>query len=353
MSCVNVQKAPAPTAEQTATGEKAARALMEFVPTYFVSANKPAATSDADWTKTGKDLTNLADGTLRVIAMRPGMELLQKYQADKDVKNCEAAEAALTKALQQFADGAIIAYNLGRAELCQRQAKPEKIPIAIYEFARAAVVDPTLGGSTDPKAVDNYFTTLYTNFHGKDDDGLKQLKDLAAKSAFPPADYKLESSTDIDKRKEEEFRAKYPQLALWLSIKSQLADTNGDKYFDDQLKGSGVPKLKGVLMDARPACRSKELVVAVPEPDQPGTPQSVITLKLVNDDKPDALTGKPDTGATVEIQWEGVPSAFTKEPFMLTMDTEKAKITGLNVTPCTPPVKKAAPKKSAPKKSAD
>ena len=80
----------------------------------------------------------------------------------------------------------------------------------------------------------------------------------------------------------------------------------------------------------------------------------MITLKLVADDKPDALTGKPDTGAAVEIQWEGVPSAFTKEPFMLTMDTEKAKITGLNLTPCAAaPVKKAAPKKSAPKKSAD
>ena len=101
-------------------------------------------------------------------------------------------------------------------------------------------------------------------------------------------------------------------------------------------------------MEARPECRSKELLVAVPEPDQQGTPQSVITLKLVNDDKPDALTGKPDTGAGVEIQWEGVPSAFTKEPFMLTMDTEKANITGLNLTPCTPPpVKKAAPKKAA------
>jgi hypothetical protein len=353
MTCVNIQKAPAATADQTAVGEKAAHELVDFVPAYFVAANKPAATSDADWTKTGTDLTTLANGTLRVIAMRPGMELLQKYRTEKDVKYCEPAEASLTKSLQQFPDAAIIAYNLASAALCQRAAKPEKIPVAIYEFARAAATDPSLGGSADPKAVDTYLTTLYTNYHGKDDDGLKQLKELASKSPFPPADYKLESSTDIDKRKEEEFRAKYPQLALWLSIKSQLTDTNGEKYFDDQLKGSAVPKLKGVIMEARPECRSKELLVAVPEPDQQGTPQSVITLKLVADDKPDALTGKPDTGATAEIQWEGVPSSFTKEPFMLTMDTEKASITGLNMTPCAPPVKKSAPKKSAPKKSAN
>ena len=358
MTCVNIQKSSSPTPEQTASGEKAAHLLVDFVPTYFVAANKPKDTSDADWTKTGKDLGTFADATLRVIAMRPGMDLLQKYTAsgNKDTSFCEPAEAALSKALQQFADGAIIAYNLGRAEYCQRQAKPVKAQIAIYHFARAAVVDPTLGGTADAKQIQDFLTKVYTGYHGSDE-GFAALKELAAKAPFPPGDFKIETSTEIDARKEAEFKTKYPQLALWLGIKSQLADTNGEKYFDEQLKGSGVPKLKGVLMDAKPACRSKELLVAVPEPGQPGTPQSVITLKLVNEEeKADALTGQPETGASVEIQWEGVPSGFTKEPFMLTMDTEKGKITGLNLTPCAAaPVKKAAPKKSAPtpKKSAD
>jgi hypothetical protein len=348
MTCVNIQKAPAPTAEQTATGEKAAHQLTDFVPTYFVAANKPKDTGDADWTKTGKDLTNMADATLRVIALRPGMDLLQKYQAEKDIKYCEPAEAALTKALQQFPDGAIIAYNLGRAELCQRAAKPEKVPIAIYEFARAAVSDPSLGGSTDPKAVENYLTTIYTNFHGADDAGLKQLKDLAAKSPLPPADYNLESAAKVSQRKEEEFKKTNPQLALWMGIKGQLADTNGEQYFtgslkDADVKGEGGAKaLKGTLVDAKPACKSKELLVAISD-----ATHAEITLNLDA-----ALTGKPDTG--VEIQWDGQPTAFTKEPFMLTMDTEKASITGLNLTPCVAaPVKKAAPKKTAPKKSAD
>jgi hypothetical protein len=350
MTCVNIQKAPAPTAEQTATGEKAAHQLTDFVPTYFVAANKPANTSDADWTKTGKDLTNMADATLRVIALRPGMELLQKYTAsgNKDTSSCEPAEAALTKALQQFPDGAIIAYNLGRAELCQRAAKPEKVPIAIYEFARAAVTDPSLGGSTDPKAVENYLTTIYTNFHGADDDGLKQLKELAAKSPLPPADFKIKTASEIARDKEEEFKKTNPQLALWMGIKGQLADTNGDQYFSGSLKDAdvkgqnGAKALKGTLVDAKPACKSKELVVAISD-----ATHAEVTLNLDA-----ALTGKPDTG--VAIEWDGQPTAFTKEPFMLTMDTEKASITGLNLTPCVAaPVKKAAPKKSAPKKSAD
>jgi hypothetical protein len=210
------------------------------------------------------------------------------------------------------------------------------------------VIDPSLGGSTDPKAVENYLTTIYTNYHGADDDGLKQLKELAAKSPLPPADFKIESSAEVSHRKEEEFKKTNPQLALWMGIKGSLADTNGDTYFsgtlkDADVKGEGGSKaLKGTLVEARPECHSKELIVAISDATHPE-----VTLELDA-----ALTGKPDTG--VEIQWDGQPSAFTKEPFMLTMDTEKASITGLNLTPCTPPaVKKSAPKKAAPKKSAD
>jgi hypothetical protein len=41
-----------------------------------------------------------------------------------------------------------------------------------------------------------------------------------------------------------------------------------------------------------------------------------------------------------------VPKAFTKDPFMLTMEAEKAKVENLKTTPCgAAPAKKAAPKK--------
>ena len=59
-----------------------------------------------------------------------------------------------------------------------------------------------------------------------------------------------------------------------------------------------------------------------------------------------AATGKPETGT--EIQFKGVPAAFVKDPFMLTMDAEKANVEGLKMTPCAgaaPPAKKAVPKK--------
>jgi hypothetical protein len=58
--------------------------------------------------------------------------------------------------------------------------------------------------------------------------------------------------------------------------------------------------------------------------------------------KPVTLTGKPDTGG--EIRFNGAPSAFAKDPFMLTLDAAKTDIDGLTMTPCAaPPAKKAAP----------
>jgi len=74
-------------------------------------------------------------------------------------------------------------------------------------------------------------------------------------------------------------------------------------------------------------------VVGVADPDTPE-----IKLKL---DAP--LKGKPEIGE--EIEFEGIPSAFQPDPFLITFDTEVAKIKGRTVKPAGPaPVqKKRAP----------
>ena len=332
---VNVMKLPTASAEQLASGEKAARALGEYANEYFTAANKPAGTSDADWSKTKNDVTNLSKVVLINVAMRPGAEAMAKYAQDKNADNCKTAEAAYTKALQQFPDSAAIAYNLGRAQVCLYKVQPDKISAGLYEVARAVVLDPTLGGTApDPKAIETYLNNLYTQYHGGDDEGLKQLKDMAKASPMPPADFKIKSAAEIAHEKEEEFKKTNPQLALWMGIKSQLADQGGEQYFANSLKDAQVPKLKGTVVEGKPACRSKELLVALSDATHPE-----VSLKLDA-----ALTGKPEAGS--EIQWEGVPSGFTKEPFLLTMDTEKAKIENLKSSPCAAaPVKKAVPKK--------
>ena len=178
-------------------------------------------------------------------------------------------------------------------------------------------------------------------YHGAED-GLDQLKQQSLAAPAPPPDFHILSATEVMNNKQKEFAQKYPELALWMSIKAQLTDTNGQSYFDTQLKDTAVPKLKGTLVEAKPACRSRELLVAVPLPDAKPPYTTEIALKL---DTP--LTGKPDEN--LELTWtEGVPAAFTKEPFLLTVDVEKAKIEGLKTTPCTPPpVHHPASKKKA------
>jgi len=327
---VAVQQVPNPTAEQLAVGEKAARQLLDY-------NKKPEGVSDADWATARTQLQAAAKQALLFIAVAPGNAALAKNPAD-----CPTAETAFAKAVQDYPDQSFLSYNLGRAYNCDARANPPKAPEvapkAIYEFVRAAVLDPSLGKTTDAKKITDYANSAYTTYHGGED-GLAELKEKVKGSPLPPDGFTIETAAAVASRKENEFKEKFPQLALWLGIKAQLADAaNGSQYFEGQLKNAAVPPLKGTLVEGKPACRSKELLVAVPLPDQQGAPQAEITLKL---DAP--LTGKAEPG---EIQWEGVPAAFTQSPFMLTMETEKAKIQGLKTSPCAAaPVKKAAPKK--------
>jgi hypothetical protein len=332
----NVAALPNPTADQLALGSKAAHDLLAFTPKYFVAENKPQGTSDADWTKAKDDIEGRAKTALVAITLAPANEALAK-------NDCAAAESAYAKALGDYPANASISYNLGRALSCLARTNPDKAgdfaPRAIYSFVRAAVVDPTLGGTVDPKKITDYAGSVYSSYHGSQE-GLDQLKEQVKSSPTPPAGFAIETASAVAARKQKEFAAQNPQLALWMGIRSQLADTNGPQYFEGQLKDAAVPALKGTLLEGRPACRSKELLVAIPEPGQTArTPE--ITIKL---DAP--LTGKPATGDTIEF--EGVPKAFTKEPFMLTMEAEKAKVTGLKTEPCAAaaaPVRRPATKK--------
>jgi hypothetical protein len=328
VSTVAITSLPTPSPEETATGEKAARALMAY-------DQKPQGMDDAAWTQVKGQLQAAAKGALLTIAVRPGISALAKNPQD-----CDTAESSLARALSDYPDNAYVAYNLGQAYRCKAkkdQTKYDEVyPRAVYEFIRAMVIDPSLGGTQDARKMTDVLTNLYVNYHGGND-GLEELKQQAKANPLPPAGFTIESATKLAERKQKEFEAKYPQLAMWLGIKGQLASANGAQFFNDQMKGADVPKLKGMLVEGKPACRSKELLVSVPEPDQQGTAAAVITLKL---DGP--LAGKPEAG---EIQWKGVPSAFSADPFMLTMDTEKAQIEELKTTPCA-----AAPARPAAKK---
>jgi hypothetical protein len=340
-----------PTPEELATGAKASQMLVEFGKQYFVPEKKPATLTADQWAAGLKQVEDQAKLTDFQIALYPAMSALPKASAN-DPATCAAAEPLFKKASEQYPDSGQIAAQLASVTRCQQTKDPAKVQQALYYYARA-VVDPTgnIGGldAAGQKSLDEYLKKIYTTIHGSDE-GLADLKTEAGKSPNPPADFKVKTASEIAAAKEEEFRTKNPRLAMWMSIKGQLADTNGQQYFDDQLKEhdmsgeNGAKLLRGILVEAKPACRPKELLVAVPMPDATGTPTPEITLKLDT-----ALPGKPETGG--EILFNGVPEAFTKDPFMLTMGSAKDKIDGLTLSPCAATPAKKAP--TAPKKGGE
>ena len=295
IEAASVQQIPNPTPDQLAAGAKAAGELEG---------------SDNDQVKA------VAKSALLYIALVPGVEALK-------AKNCPAAESALKRSIEDYPYSGQAAAYLAESEVCLYKSKPERISLALYEFARAASLDP----AHEPRLED-----IYQRYHGTDPEGLKQLKELAMKAPFPPAGFEIKSAGAIEREKQAEFEKNNPELVLWRNVKAALTGKDGDQYFTSNMKDALVPPLLGVLVEPKPACRPTELHIAI------GGDAPEVLLKL---GKP--LVGKPEAGS--KLRFEAVAVAFTSNPFLLTMDADVDKIQGLELTPCTPvPVRKSPSK---------
>ena len=303
-----------PTADSLALGEKAAAGLLE--------ADKPAEVKDdATWKKIKTDEVHKARVFIAMARKQP-----------------EVAEQEYVKWLAESPEQAHISYGLGNTILAEK--KHERYSEMLFHWARAAsLTGPGALQGPLQKQIDAYFVKQYTSIHGPDEAGLKELRALAVSQPMPPAGFKIKTKGEMEAENQERMAKADPQLALWKTIKDQLTSANGEQYFETSVKGAGLPggangvtKFKGKLISQKPALRPKELVVGISSPDTPE-----VTLKFEN-----ALPGKAEPGTTIEF--EGVPSAFTKEPFMLTFDVEgKDKITGWPAQ--APPAKKAVVRK--------
>jgi hypothetical protein len=301
------------TPEALAEGEKAANSMLSNLNDMFAADKKPANVSEADWKKQRADSEALAHKTLGWVAMSRN--------------NHELAETEFVKSLQLKPNDAQVSFWLGSSVLAQK--KPEKQAPALFHFARAVSVPgqpPDALPEADRKKIMAYLEKIYTTYHGSKD-GLTDLLALAKTNALPPADLKIEDANTIAARKQKEFIENNPQLALWMNLKQQVINEEG--YFDSTVKGAAVPKLKGKVVSQKPATRPTAVVVAIEKPDTPE-----VTLKFET-----PLPGPAEPGT--EIQWQGVPSEFTKEPFMMTFDVERDKLEGWPA----PPAKKAPGRK--------
>jgi len=334
---------PTLTSTQVELGNTAAHKLKEAAAEYLTAANKPAAVSDDDWKKIHAQLDSAADHTRLVLEIYAAEAVMSK-KPPLDSNDCKSvAEPAYRKALGDFPENSYLSYRLAQAMQCQQKDSQEKVFQAIYEYERAAVIDPKLGGAQpDPKVVPTYADKIYVNIHGSDE-GLDALKAQVKTAALPPDDFKFKTAHEVAAEKEAEFEKENPELAMWMRIKGALTDPADPDYFDGKLKDTAGPKLKGVVVEG--ACRGKEITVAFPLPGATGELNPEVKLKF---EAP--LTGKPEPNT--EITFEGaVATAFTKDPFLLTMEIEKAKVDGLKVTPCVPtPTRKTTATPPAPKK---
>lgn len=105
--------------------------------------------------------------------------------------------------------------------------------------------------------------------------------------------------------------------ALWSNIKKQLTAANGDEYFRLALQNADMPVLIGTLLSATPTDRPAQLVLNL---SGDSVPEATLIFK---DGRQDGhLNGPLAPGS--QIQFRGIPVAFTREPFMLTFDVNTA-----------------------------
>jgi hypothetical protein len=318
----HVANAPVATEAQQELGSRALKTLTDIAPQYFTPENRPEGTTEAQWADARADLESRTKADAIALALKPGA----MAQAAKD---CAGAEAAFSKAYFDHPDSGLIAYHLGSALIGCESGDPEKLARGLWLVAHAAAMDPASSGIAreDLPVIDGYLKIVYVKIHGSEQ-GLERLKRQASNGSSPPQGFKIPSEAEIIKEQQAEVERTNPQLAQWVRIRRLLDDNNGELYFAGQLKNNSAPQLWGKLVEARPTCHPRELWIAVPVPDAPA-PKAQILLKL---DK--ALAGQPETGS--ELRFDAVPSAFTREPFLLTMVTSPERIQGLKSPPCAP-----------------
>jgi tetratricopeptide (TPR) repeat protein len=296
-----------------ALGEKAAQGVLSGLETTFGADKKPANMTAEQWTQQRTLAEAQAEKTLGWIAMIR--------------KNAAEAEDHFTKSLEKNPAQGDVSYWLGQTIIGQKDLA--KYPLGLWHVARAAAYE---GAGALPASgrtqVNDYLAKAYGGYHG-DATGLDELKTQAKTTALPPAGFTIKSVKQIaeDKLKQEQqFAESNPKLALWKRIKEELMGPNGQQYFESSMKDAQIPELRGWLVEQRP----KELVIAISDKTTPE-----LTLRLDA-----AMPGTAEPGT--ELTFEGIGKEFTKEPFMVTMDVEKAKVSGWPA--------QAAPAKRAPAK---
>jgi hypothetical protein len=295
-------KTPSPAALDVI--EKVAEYVMNNADKVFADSNKPANVSAADWVKVKP-----------YWAAQAPVILVTAYTARNDDARMEAK---LKEKAAAYPNNPIFPVALISVYFKQIKAHPEKQPLVLYYYARAAAIDPP-----NKQKYMTSFTKNYKAYHGSDE-GLNDVVALATANPVPPPDFTIDSTVVIAQKKadaEAKENAANPAMAVWKTVKTGLTGDTADQFFES-VKDAGFPstdgslKWKAKIVSMKPPMRPKTLVVAIEKVE------GDVTLNVT--DGP--LAGNMQPGE--EIQFHGVAKAYTKSPYMLTLDVTKDDIVG-------------------------
>jgi alkylhydroperoxidase/carboxymuconolactone decarboxylase family protein YurZ len=312
-----------------ADAEKASNLILANLDDFFAPANNAAKLPETAWNAQKIDSRDKSLQTLALLAqLKKDLPLSEKRLGDI-LRIINPKDAATT-------------YRLGTIILQQRNVARQAE--AIWHFSRACGIEgPGAVKAPEKAQICEYFRKVYPQYRG-DTKGMEELKKSAADSAepFPPKDFAIKTKQQEDIERLNDIIKTNPQLAIWIQTKQALTAADGDNYFNNSVKESKLPKLKGKIISHEPEVNPKKVVVGISD-------AAVAEVTLVMAEKT-FLPGKMEAGG--EIEFEGIGKEFTKEPFMLTLEIDKDTIYGWTGVATRPvPVKKAAPKGVVKKKT--
>lgn len=268
-----------------ATGEEAASSL--------ISSGQPSTLTDDQWGQVKGQVLTTSHQTLGWIHM----------QRKDNVK----AESEFKEVLGMNPNVAQVSYWLGN--VVSAQGDPDKVELALFCFARAAAYT---GEGALPEAgrkqIEDYLTKTYVKFAGTEE-GLDELKAVAMTQPLPPDDLVIESASLREFKAQETLRAANPLVYVFNDLRDTLKGPNGDATWGD-LQAKLTPKMALYVLgsdSARPSLLNL---------GSSADGEIEVVLNLEN-----RLRAAPARGS--KVQFEGVASRLTKEPFRLTLTAGK------------------------------
>jgi hypothetical protein len=101
---------------------------------------------------------------------------------------------------------------------------------------------------------------------------------------------------------------------LWLGIKNGLTGTDGSAFFENNIKGSDVPRLIGTVVAAIPEDHPGVLRIAIED-----SRTAEVALRLGG-----TLNAPVPRGSLVAFK--GIPTDFSEEPFQLWMQVSESGV---------------------------